>query len=112
MKVKNVNLEWYVLDWSTNEKKIKPYNILHNLEENIAREVRAKRIYDKSILKEYLKTEFMHHYWSKSEFEIVVGSLFSEYPKEFEKIDIWKQIEPNLNNIVDYVDIKMKLNFK
>lgn len=112
MKVKNVNLEWYVLRWDSTSNKVTKYNILHNLKDTIAREVRNKSIYDKSILREYLKTEFVYSYWSKSEHEMAVGGLFSKYPEEFEKIDIWQQIEPNLNNIVEYVNMKMELKFE
>ena len=109
MKIKNVNLEWYVLEWDSNKKKVVSRNILKGLEESIAREVRTKSIYDKSILKEYLKTEFMYHYWCKCEWEFYISDLFGN---NHEKVDIWRQIEPNLNLIVDYVNDKMKLNFK
>ena len=112
MKVKNVNLEWYVLRWDRDSNKVTKYNILYNLKDTIAKEVRNKRIYDKSILREYLKTEFMYNYWSKSECEMAVGGLSSKYPDEFEKIDMWRQIEPNLDNIVEYVNMKMKLKFE
>lgn len=109
MKIKNVNLKWYALHWDSNEGKLKDYNILYNIEESIAREVRSGRVYNKSILREYLKTKFMYHYWSKAECEILVSDL-SESKQE--KIDMWRQIQPNLDLIVDYVNDKMKLNFK
>ena len=109
MKVKNVNLEWYVLRWDNNTKQVINYNILQWRKEDIDNEVRLKHIYNKSILREYLKTTFMHDYWSRSECEMLIGGLFGD---ECEKIDIWRQIEPNLNNIVDYINTKMNLNFE
>ena len=60
MKVKNVNLEWYVLRWDVNAKKVVNYNILQWTKEDIANEVRKKSIHNKSILSEYLKTVFMY----------------------------------------------------
>ena len=109
MKVKKVNLEWYVLKWDFNSKKVVNYNILQWLKEDIANEVRLKRVYNKSILREYLKTQLMYHYWSKAEHEFYISDLHGD---DYEKIDIWRQIEPNLNNMVDYVNLKMDLKFE
>ena len=109
MKVKNVNLEWYVLRWDFNSKKVINYNILQWRKEDIANEVRRKSIYNKSILREYLKTTFMYDYWSKTECEFYVSDLHGD---EYEKIDIWRQIEPNLDLIVEYVNSKMELGLE
>ena len=109
MKVKNVNLEWYVLRWDFNTKKVVNYNILQWRKEDIANEVRRKSIYNKSILREYLKTTFMYDYWSKTECEFYVSDLHGD---DYEKIDIWRQIEPNLNLIVEYVNSKMDLGLE
>lgn len=109
MKVKNVNLEWYVLRWDFNTKKVVNYNILQWRKEDIANEVRRKNIHNKSILREYLKTVFMYDYWSKTECEFYVSDLHGD---DYEKIDIWRQIEPNLNLIVEYVNSKMDLGLE
>ena len=109
MRVKNVKLEWYVLRWDFNRKEVVNYNILADIVEDIAKEVRAKRVYDKSILREYLKTQFMYNYWSKAECEFYISDL---HGNDYRKVDMWKQIEPNLNNIVEYVNYQMKLNLK
>lgn len=109
MKVKNVNLEWYVLRWDFNSKKVVNYNILQWRKEDIANEVRRKGIHNKSILREYLKTAFMYDYWSKTECEFYISDLHGD---EYEKIDIWRQIEPNLDLIVEYVNSKMELGLE
>lgn len=109
MKVKNVNLEWYVLRWDFNSKKVINYNILQWRKEDIANEVRRKSIYNKSILREYLKTTFMYDYWSKTECEFYISDLHGD---DYEKIDIWRQIEPNLDLIVEYVNSKMELGLE
>lgn len=109
MKVKNVNLEWYVLRWDFNSKKVINYNILQWRKEDIANEVRRKSIYNKSILREYLKTTFMYDYWSKTECEFYISDLHGD---DYEKIDIWRQIEPNLDLIVEYVNSKMDLGLE
>lgn len=109
MRVKNVKLEWYVLRWDFNKKEVVNYNVLADVVEDIAREVRAKHVHNKSILREYLKTQFMYNYWSKTECEFYISDL---HGNDYRKVDIWKQIEPNLNNIVEYVNYQMKLNLK
>ena len=53
----------------------------------------------------------MYYYWCKSEFEIEVGGLFAKHQKEFEKIDIYRQIEMNLDRITEYVNKELRLNF-
>ena len=45
----------------------------------------------------------MYYYWSKSECEIQVAGLLAEKEEEFKKIDIWYQLEPNLDIITDYI---------
>lgn len=109
MKVKNVNLEWYVLRWDFNTKKVINYNILQYRKEDIANEVRRKSIHNKSILREYLKTVFIYDYWSKTEYEFYISDL---HGNDYEKIDIWRQIEPNLDHIVEYINSKMELRLK
>ena len=109
MKIKNIKLEWYVLRWDSNSKKVVNYNILEWRKEDIAKEVKSGRVYNKSILREYLKTAFMYDYWSKTECEFFISDLNGN---DYEKIDIWRQIEPNLNNIVEYINTKMDLKFE
>lgn len=109
MKVKNVNLEWYVLKWDVNSKKVVNYNILQWLKEDVANEVRLKNIYNKNTLHDYLKRQFMYYYWSKAGCEFFIYDL---HGNDYEKVDIWRQIEPNLNHIVEYVDKSMDLKFE
>lgn len=109
MKIKNSNLEWYVLQWDHNQNKVKNVNILAGLAENIAKEVRSGSIYDKSIFREYLKTEFIYNYYNRAECEFFVSDLSG---MNYEKIDIWRQIEPNFDRIIDYVNSKMDLQLK
>lgn len=108
MRIKKSNLRWYVLDWDDNQNKVVSMNILDGLAEDLAREVRSGRVHNKSILREYLKTYFIYYYYSRAEYEFIVSDLCN---RNHEKIDIWKQIEPNLNNIVEYINIECDLKF-
>lgn len=101
-------LHWYVLNEDFNTRKIKQYNALAGWEDDIRKA--RKKCKTKTELQEWLKCEFMYHYWSKCECEIYVSGLFTKDPNEFQKIDIWTQLEPNLDIITDY--ICKELNFK
>ena len=110
MRIKNVDLNCCILLWDVNRHKVVDYNILANpMKVEIATEVKKGKLHDKKSLKRYLKTEFMYRYFSRAEYEFYISDLPGNY---FEKIDAWRQIEPNLNNIVEYINSQMDLKFK
>lgn len=109
MKIKNTNLKWNVLMEDSAKNEVRPYNILgDSFAEELARAIKREKIEKREQLQDYLRSEFMYHYWSKSECEIAVGGLFTKYD-DLQKIDAWHQIEMNFDNIVDYIILKMKL---
>ena len=112
MKIKKSNLEWYVLRYDFNEKQIVNYNVMTGIAELVCKKVRSGDIYNKETLKEFLKREFMHDYWSRAEYEILVSYLGSVTTENAEKVDVWRQLEMNLDRIVEYVNTKcdLKLN--
>lgn len=111
MKVKNVNLKYNVLLYNWNSKKVINYNVLAHLDlEKIRKKILKKEICNYDQFKEYLKREFMYVFWSRAEFEIVVGDL-SCREEYFEKIDAWRQIEMNLDLIVKYIINEMRIEF-
>lgn len=105
-----MELEWNVLIYDFNSRKIKLYNIFRNdfiLE--IRNKSKSKKIKTYLELKEYINNWAKYHYLSKIEYEIAVGGLFSSYPDEFEKMDIYKQITMNLDRITEYVNNKLQI---
>ena len=111
MKVKNINLEYYVLVYDWNSKKIENYNVMRILNlETIHKKILKREISNYIDLKEYLRKEFMYRFWSKREYEVLVGDL--NFDKDtFEKIDAYRQIEMNLDLIVKYVIDEMQIKF-
>ena len=56
----------------------------------------------------------MYNYWSRTEYEISMGPLWPnklEDLKEFEKIDVYRQIKMNLDNICKYIVCMMDIKF-
>ena len=65
--------------------------------------------------KEGIKRELMYYYWCKAEHEVMVTDLFPRNYEDFQeqavKIDIWYQLEPNLDRIVEYVIKNLNIEF-
>lgn len=103
-------LKWYVLKHNFNSRQVEPYNALSGWEDDIKLSRKKGKFKTKQEFKDWLLREFRYYYWSKSECEIVVGGLHIKNENELQKIDIFYQLEPNIDIIVDYI-IK-ELNFK
>lgn len=113
MKVKNANLVWNVLNKDFNSKKIKKYNIFgRGFVEELHKKVLKKEVSTYKELKEFINNWARYYYWSRTEFEIAVGGLFARDIEEFEKIDVYRQVEMNLDRITEYVNGELRLNFK
>lgn len=117
MKIKNVKLEWYAFRYSWNEHKLEFINVLFGMEEEIAKKIRKaekdkwKPVTDYNSFKDWIKSELMHHYWSKSEHECLIGDWCSNPEPTLEKHDVWWQLEPNLDRICEYIINKMDIKF-
>lgn len=111
MKIKNVNLVYNVLVYDWNEKRVKNYNVLSYLDlKQINKKILKKEISNYDELKEYLRSKFMYYFWSRAEYEIMVGDLFCK-EDYLEKIDAYRQIEMNLDLIVKYIIDEMKIKW-
>ena len=111
MKVKNVKLVYNVLNYDWNARQVKNYNVLGHLDlDKIRKKILKKEISNYEELKEYLKSQFKYVFWSRAEYEIIVGDL-SCREDTFEKIDAWRQIEMNLDLIVKYIMSEMRIEF-
>lgn len=108
MRIKNANLEWYALYEVNGE--IKYRNIMRpEFKEEIPKRIKNGKIRSYKDLKEYLKREFIYHYWCKVEYELIVTPMSC---KGGLRIDVWSQLEPNLDRITEYVIREMNLPIK
>lgn len=116
---KNVNLNWFCMEWGINEKRPVFTNIMYVIEpEEIIKMIKYKgkkptewnSIKTYGELREYLKRQFMYRFWSKSEHEMIVTGFMNG--DDLHKIDVWAQIEPNLDRITEYVINEMQLKLK
>lgn len=109
MKVKNVNLEWYVLRFE--QHKVDYYNVFggNRFVELLHNSVKKKKITNYEELKNFINSYFIYYYMSKAEHEILVGELMTKDIESLEKIDIYSQLKPNLDTITKYVDNELKV---
>ena len=106
-------LDWKCMYIRANEIKPTWNNICYPYwEEEIKKRRKNGKIKNREDLKQYLKSECMYHYWSKCEFETIVTSWPPRKNEEGTKIDVWDQIEPNLDRLTDYIIIELGLKFK
>lgn len=120
----NPKFEFYVLNYDFNRNKVKNYNIFNNIVVYEAT-LKAVKKYCRAPSK-FKYEEFMSgmiHYgfsgfckelqvilreeWSRCEYEIMVGGLFSE-EKEYEKWDCYQQAIPNIEIIAREVIYQYK----
>ena len=99
------SLEWYVLNYSWNDKCVKPYNIFHHLYIYHTLPKLLKDFISYDHFKEEMKSLLRYCYRSDSNFEIMVYDLFprAEDLKKGDKIDVWYQVEPNLDILCRYI---------
>lgn len=115
MKQKNVNLVWNVLRWDTNKKKVEVYNVFSDKDfvPDLYKKIKSKKITNYEELKERVKNYLMYYYWSKTECEMSIGPIPYNIKdiNIFKKIDIYSQLEINLDLIVKYIITEMDIKF-
>ena len=96
-------MEWYVLNYDFNGKKVEDFNIFRNIKLlRFLDEARENFItFDKFV--EDLDNELKYYFWSKAEYEIMVGDLFEQDLDKYEKIDVYRQLKPNVKTIAKYI---------
>lgn len=112
MKIKNADLRFYVISHNFNTDQPVRVNVLDGLAEDIAKHIKSKpdtykHISNKSDLINYLKREFQYHYWGKAEAEYFISGFRSTSKPE--KLDIYYQLELNLDTIADHIITQMHL---
>jgi hypothetical protein len=104
-------LEWYALIYDFNNKKIRYYNVLYeDMIDSLKKKIKKGTITTYADVKEHLKRDFTYHYWGRCEYEIMMSGL--SRGETTEKIDIWYQLQPNLDRITEYVIRELKLEDK
>lgn len=114
MRRKGFKLEYYAMCYDYDSKYVKNFNIFYQvIVDNLVKNLVKKKINNYYELYDFLTKEFMYHFWSKAEYEILVSSLHNIYVKDtsyIQKIDVYEQIKPNLDLICEHVINELKLD--
>ena len=96
-------LEWYVLNYDFNRKKVEYFNIFNN---NYFTKCVEELVENFTTLEDFislLEKKLMYCFWSKREYEIFVGDAFEENVDNYEKIDVYSQVKPNIKALAKYI---------
>lgn len=100
-------LEWYALEYDFNTTKLKKINVLNErIIEDLKKRIKRDKISNYKDLKSAVTSEMRYRYWCKAEHEMLVSDLWNDGE---EKIDVWYQIELNIDRICEYVIKELKL---
>ena len=105
-------IKYYAMYYDFNARKIKRVNVIY--EDTLKRlqdMVKKGKIKDRLQFRQCLRSEFMYRYWCKREWEISVGDLFEKDLNKYKKIDVYDQLEANLDVITDYIIRNMGITF-
>jgi len=98
--------EFYVLNYDFNDKRVVNYNIFNNsrLSEGVDHLLEEYITFNDFC--EKLDSLLRYCFWSKREYEISVSDAFEQDLNKYEKIDVYRQVAPNVENIakiaIDY----------
>ena len=105
-------IKYYAMYYDFNARKIKRVNVIHeDILKRLQDMVKKGKIKDRLQFRQCLRGEFMYRYWCKREWEISVGDLFEKDLSKYEKIDVYDQLEANLDVITDYIIRNMGITF-
>lgn len=100
-------MEWYVLNYNFNLKKIEPINIfnygnfLKDIKEIYKEYIERKE--DIEFFENKINSQLLYYFWSKREYEISVGDLFEKDLEKYEKIDVYYQVKMNFKVFIEYL---------
>lgn len=97
-------LEWYAFDQacadSTGVGRLEYINVIRERHiESMKKLIKKNATYEE--IRDDLKGWLIHDFWSKAEYEVVITEWVG-YKLE-RKIDVWFQLEPNLDRITEYM---------
>lgn len=91
--------QFNVIYWSFNEETPTPYDVLPYFRNEYERTKKTERPVTKEQWEKFIKNKGKYMYWARCEYEVIV-STWPPTDKSY-KLDIWQQIEANLDLITE-----------
>lgn len=112
MKIKNVKLVWNVIYYDINKNIITYKNIFSsNFCDELHKYLVKLKKYTYNDIKTYVDRWFAYYYMSRCEYEVIITN-FSDTPRTSRKIDIYYQIQLNLDRICEYIIKEMHIEYE
>lgn len=102
--------QFNVLYWNFNADRPSSYDVLPYFRNEYERLNKKNRPSTKEEWKEFIKAKGMYMYWARCEYEVIVLQ-WPPTDKSY-KLDIWEQIEANLDLIIDILMKEYESNCK
>ena len=102
--ISKLSLEWNVIRYNMNARKIEPFNIFDHCSfrkdvETLLNETNISR----EDFEEKLRKEVMYYFWAKAEHEVLIRAWCGGNGDEEVKIDIYEQVMWNWDQFVEYM---------
>lgn len=102
--ISKLSLEWNVIRYNMNVRKIEPFNIFDHY--SFRKDV--EKLLDKTNIlredfEEKLRKEVMYYFWAKAEHEVLIRAWCGGNGDEEVKIDIYEQVMWNWDRFVEYM---------
>ena len=96
-------MEWNVFYHDVNKQEIRTLNIFKHGTFKSYVEKHLKECTDKDEFAQKLKYELQYYFWSRAEYEIIIGPWVGGRDTEDVKVDIYTQVMNNWQIFLDYV---------
>lgn len=111
-------LEFYAFIYDWNTKSVVYTNVLSMFEDKkeLLKQMKFWKVTNKAEFKEHIIISLKSRFWGRAEYEVLVTDLFPRDYEDFQnqavKIDVWFQLEKNIDIIVDLIIQHHNLEFK
>lgn len=96
-------LEWYVINYDFNARKLENFNIFRNIKFVRGVEELLDNYINFEDFTNKLERELKYCFWCKREYEVFIGDAFEEDLQKYEKVDIYSQVKPNVKILAKYI---------
>ena len=89
---------FYVLNWDFNSDELEQYDVLPYFRECYKKLNKNRRPVTVNEWKDFVKNKGMYQFWGRCQYEVIITGW--PLQKNKVKVDVWKQIEMNIDVIV------------
>ena len=93
--------QFNVLNWGINRNELEPYDVLPYFRKCYEECKKKDRPKTANEWEEFIRRKGMYMFWSRCEYEIIISPWPPQKKNVSVKIDVWQQIEMNLDLIVE-----------